>query len=154
MKKFLICALASAVLFSCSTAGRYHYGASVSRGKRIVRTAEKYTGIPYRAGGSSPSGGFDCSGFVKYVYRLNRILLPRTAEAQYRGGRKISKKNLIPGDLVFFQTSWKKISHVGIYAGRGKFIHAPSSGKKTCSASLNNVYWKRRYRGAVTYLRR
>lgn len=154
MKKLLICALAASVSFACSTPGRYSSGVSSVRGKKIVRTAEQYTGIPYRAGGSSPSTGFDCSGFVQYVYKLNRISLPRTAEAQYRGGRKISSKYLAPGDLVFFQTSWKRISHVGIYAGRGKFIHAPSSGKKTCITAMNSTYWKRRYRGAATYLRR
>jgi cell wall-associated NlpC family hydrolase len=119
--------------------------------RNIVDTARQYVGTPYRYGGESP-GGFDCSGYVRYVYRKNGIDLPRTAQEQFRDGRKVTRRNIRPGDLVFFQTSPSVISHVGIYAGRNKFIHAPRPGKKVGYASISNGYWSRRFRGAVTYV--
>lgn len=119
--------------------------------RNIVDTARQYVGTPYRYGGESP-GGFDCSGYVMYVHRKNGIDIPRTAQDQFRDGRKVARRNLQPGDLVFFQTSRTVISHVGIYAGRDKFIHAPKPGKKVGYASIGNRYWSRRFRGAVTFV--
>ncbi len=118
--------------------------------RNIVQTARAQIGTPYRYGGSSP-GGFDCSGLVMYVYRKNGIDIPRTATDQFIEGRRISRRNIQPGDLVFFRISGSGVSHVGIYAGRGKFIHAPKPGKRVSYASLTNPYWSRHYYGAASY---
>jgi cell wall-associated NlpC family hydrolase len=95
-----------------------------SPGLRAVQLANRLTGIPYRWGGASPRSGFDCSGLVQYVYAKVGIRLPHYAAGQYGHGRRVSRDSLRPGDLVFFSG----LGHVGIYAGRGKFIHAPRSG--------------------------
>uniref|UniRef100_A0A7C5PB87 Glycoside hydrolase n=1 Tax=Thermodesulfobium narugense TaxID=184064 RepID=A0A7C5PB87_9BACT len=114
----------------------------------IIRTAVRFMGISYRWGGEAPSTGFDCSGFVQYVFRLNGINLPRTADLQYDAGKPISISELRPGDLVFFTTYLPGASHDGIYIGNGKFIAAnTSTGVSICS--LDDPYWKNRYFGAV-----
>ncbi len=118
--------------------------------RNIVQTARAQIGTPYRFGGASP-GGFDCSGLAMYVYKKNGIDIPRTATDQFIEGRRISRRNIQPGDLVFFRISGNGISHVGIYAGRGKFIHAPKPGKRVSYASLTNPYWARHYCGAASY---
>ncbi|MEA1935784.1 MAG: NlpC/P60 family protein [Thermodesulfobacteriota bacterium] len=119
----------------------------------IVETAESFIGLPYRWGGSSVDDGFDCSGLAMAVYRLNGLNLPRSSREQYRAGIPIKQSQLKRGDLVFFATSrGKKVSHVGIYTGDNKFIHAPGKGKKIRTASLSNRYFKTRYAGAKTYL--
>lgn len=116
-------------------------------GQKIVQTAKQYMGVPYVWGGTSPSG-FDCSGLVYYVFRYHGITLNRTAETQYRHGSYVSKSALRPGDLVFFQNTYKQgISHVGIYVGNGQFIHASSSKGVTIS-DLSNSYWASHYYGA------
>jgi cell wall-associated NlpC family hydrolase len=104
----------------------------VSRGLRAVRIANRLTGVPYVWGGASPRSGFDCSGLVQYVYGKLGISLPHYTVSQYRHGRAVSRKSLRPGDLVFFHG----LGHVGIYAGRGKYIHAPRSGSTVRWASL------------------
>ena len=96
----------------------------VSLGLRAAQIANHLTGIPYRWGGASPRGGFDCSGLVQYVYDQLGIRLPHHAASQYGHGRRVSRGSLRAGDLVFFSG----LGHVGIYAGGGKFIHAPRSG--------------------------
>lgn len=128
---------------------------SLAEGRRgqVVETAKRYLGIPYRYGGESPDG-FDCSGFVMYVYDRNGLRLPRATAEQYRSGRPVSRRSLRPGDLVFFSIRGGRISHVGIYAGGESFIHAPSSGKCVSFARLDNDYWRKRYAGAVTYFSR
>ena len=103
-----------------------------SRGLRAVRFANRLTGIPYVWGGASPRSGFDCSGLVQYVYGKLGISLPHYTVSQYRHGRSVSRSSLRPGDLVFFYG----LGHVGIYAGRGKYIHAPGSGSAVRWASL------------------
>ena len=118
----------------------------------IIKTAENFIGIPYRWGGSS-SKGFDCSGLTMTVYRLNGLNLPRTSINQWKVGKPVLRSRLIKGDLVFFATSgWKKISHVGIYTGNNKFIHASGSGKRIRTDSLSSKYYKSKYVGARTYL--
>ena len=134
----------------CAWHGQF-YGAG-ERG-RIVRTAQRYVGIPYRHGGAAPARGFDCSGYVMYVYEKNGILLPRSVQSQYRAGRQIRFRQAKPGDLVFFKTSKRrKLSNVGIYLGRQRFIHAPRTGKKVSYADMGKPYWKKRYVGAVTFI--
>ncbi len=115
----------------------------------IVKTAFRYMGVPYVFGGSTPNG-FDCSGFVQYVYARNGIKTPRMAHHQYYAGTPIKKNQLRPGDLVFFETYTVGISHVGIYIGNNQFIHASSRGSVLVS-SLGTAYYVERYRGAARY---
>lgn len=112
----------------------------------IVKTAEKYLKTPYRFGGDTPKG-FDCSGFVKYVYEQHGVKLPRTTDVQFQRGKKVDRTKLLAGDLVFFTTYAPGASHVGIYYGNGKFIHASSS-RGVMISRLNEDYWKPRYLGA------
>jgi cell wall-associated NlpC family hydrolase len=105
-------------------AARKHVHKRVGPGLRAVQIANHLTGVPYRWGGASPRAGFDCSGLVQYVYSRLGIELPHYAAGQYGRGRRVSRGSLRAGDLVFFSG----LGHVGIYAGGGKFIHAPHSG--------------------------
>lgn len=120
-------------------------------GTDIVNTAMKYLGVRYNYGGTG-SAGFDCSGFVRFVYMRHGIHIPRTSEAQYCAGYPVTMDKAKPGDLLFFTVSGRRISHVGIYLGERKFIHAPSSGKSVSIGSLDASYWSRRFSGAATYL--
>jgi cell wall-associated NlpC family hydrolase len=112
----------------------------------VIATAKKYIGVPYVWGGTSPAG-FDCSGFVQFVFRQHGITLPRTSKEQYTAGKSIKKSELKPGDLVFFATDYSTVNHLGIYIGDGQFIHASSSKGITIS-SMSNSYWLPRYYGA------
>lgn len=115
----------------------------------LVANAHLLLGTPYRYGGSRPSTGFDCSGFVQYAHSTIGVQLPRTSKQQYRVTKPVRKRHLRPGDLVFFRIDRKRtVSHVGIYIGSGKFIHAPSSGKRVSIARLDNPYWQRHYDSA------
>jgi cell wall-associated NlpC family hydrolase len=117
-------------------------------GESIVRTASRFRGVRYRWGGSSRSG-FDCSGFTRFVYRHQAgVELPHSASAQFRRGVPVPRDQLQPGDLVFFQTYRRGASHVGIYIGNGKFIHASSAGRRVQVDSLDEGYYRRRYLGA------
>lgn len=118
-------------------------GADSARGLRIARLAMKYRGVPYVWGGSSPSG-FDCSGFVQHVYAEAGIAIPRTVAMQYRWGTPVSRDDLEPGDLVFFN----RLRHNGIYIGDGRFVHASSAGDRVRISSLDNSWFERRWVGA------
>jgi hypothetical protein len=119
----------------------------------IVRTAQQYIGVPYRWGGESPRTGFDCSGLTMVVYRLNGLDLPRSSGQQWQAGTPIRRGQLAKGDLVFFATSGgRRVSHVGIYAGNSKFLHAPGRGRNIRISSLSSTYYKSRYLGARSYL--
>lgn len=125
----------------------YIAGNTSSKADKIVATAKKYIGVPYVWGGESPKG-FDCSGYVQYVFKMHSISLNRTTETQYKHGSYVSKSNLKPGDLVFFQNTYRAgISHVGIYIGNGQFIHASSSKGVTIS-NLSSSYYTSHYYGA------
>jgi cell wall-associated NlpC family hydrolase len=106
-------------------------------------------GVPYRRGGSTEASGFDCSGFVRYLYE-NSVgqLLPRRAEEQARSTEVIDRSELKPGDLVFFNTMKRAFSHVGIYVGDGKFIHSPRTGKAVKVDDMRSAYWQKRFNGA------
>lgn len=110
----------------------------------LISTAKKYLGVPYVWGGSTPNG-FDCSGFIQYVFNQHGISLPRTVAQMWNFGKSVSSLQI--GDLVFFNTSGSGVSHAGIYMGNNQFIHAGSSTGVTI-ASLDNSYWKPRYLGA------
>ena len=112
----------------------------------IIASSMNYIGVPYVFGGTSPYG-FDCSGYVQYVFAKAGISIPRTADVQYEFGTPISTTDLVPGDLVFFSTYTYGASHVGIYLGDNKFIHASSSNGVTIS-SLGQAYYSSRYIGA------
>lgn len=115
----------------------------------VLNEAVKHLGVPYVWGGKSPNTGFDCSGFVYYVFNTCGYPLSRDMVTQYNTGINISKNDLQPGDLVFFQGTYKTgVSHVGIYVGNGQFIHAPSSGKTVSYADLNSAYYVAHWYGA------
>ena len=126
------------------------YGKGGNYGKkditRLLNIAMRFGGVPYVWGGETPAG-FDCSGFVQYVFRQIGINLPRTADVQYELGRKVLQSELQPGDLVFFETYEPGASHNGIYVGDGNFIGA-NSGTGVAVASLASPYWSTRYLGA------
>ena len=114
---------------------------------KILSTALSYKGVKYRFGGATPTG-FDCSGFVMYVFNKHGVKLPRTADKQFEVGKVVKgTKDLKPGDLVFFETYEKGASHVGIYQGDNRFVHASSSRGVTVSG-LSEAYYAKRYLGA------
>jgi len=119
-----------------------------SLGLDVVRTGLTQKGRRYRWGGSIPSTGFDCSGFTSYVYGRKGVALPHNAAAHFGRGAAVPKSSLKPGDLVFFHTRGRRISHVGIYAGEGKFVHASSARGRVRVDSLNSGYYSERFRGA------
>ncbi len=118
-----------------------------SKNQAIIDTAMQYIGVPYLWGGTTPAG-FDCSGFTQYVFRQHGISINRTTSTQYQNGYYVAKSDLQAGDLVFFQNTYREgISHVGIYLGDGRFVHASSSVGVTVT-SMDNSYWASRYYGA------
>lgn len=118
----------------------------------LIATAYRFEGVPYKWGGTSPATGFDCSGYTMTVYRLNGLQMPRTAREQFARGYSVNLSQLQKGDLVFFDTMNKGYaSHVGIYIGNGRFIHAPRTGKSIEEASMNSDYFKKCYLGARAY---
>ncbi len=117
--------------------------------QNLVLNAMGFMGIPYRFGGASPEAGFDCSGFVQYVFRQAAgLVLPRSSFEQIRQGVVVARDELQVGDLVFFNTMRATASHVGIYIGENRFIHAPSRGKTVEIVDITNSYWQARYDGA------
>lgn len=117
--------------------------------QEILINALSLTGVKYKYGGKSPETGFDCSGFVRYVFQqAANLTLPHGARAISQLGQTIPVEQLQPGDLVFFNTLKSAFSHVGIYLGDGRFIHAPSSGGGIHVVDMNDSYWAKRFSGA------
>ncbi|KYZ77006.1 hypothetical protein AXX12_02365 [Anaerosporomusa subterranea] len=112
----------------------------------IIATAKRYIGVPYRFGGVTPKG-FDCSGYIQFVFNQHDKKLPRAADVQYKAGKFVLRSQLQPGDLVFFTTYEAGPSHNGIYVGNGQFIHASSS-RGVMISKLDDSYWKPRYHGS------
>jgi cell wall-associated NlpC family hydrolase len=119
----------------------------VATGYAIAGTALSLRGAPYRNGGAEPSG-FDCSGFVTYVFGQYGIRVPRTVSDQYRSGKDVSSGPIEPGDLVFFNTTGSGASHVGIVVGGDEFIHAPSTNGEVRVERISSGYWSSRFVGA------
>lgn len=116
---------------------------------RVINQALDMIGIDYKYGSAQPETGLDCSGLVKYVFEQSlNVVMPHNALAMSRIGDKIARTELKPGDLVFFNTLRRSFSHVGIYIGDGKFVHAPRTGKKVQVVDLNDRYWSKHYEGA------
>lgn len=118
--------------------------------KKLLAEAAVYKGVPYRFGGTTPKG-FDCSGYIRYVFDKIGVVMPRSADEQYLVGKTVKKRDLRPGDLVFFETYTKGASHSGIYLGNGNFISATTS-RGVAVASMRDGYWGERYIGAKRVL--
>lgn len=116
---------------------------AIGKGSEVVSYAYKFIGKPYVYGATGPNA-FDCSGLTQYVYNKFGVNISRTTYTQVQEGTKVDKNNLMAGDLVFFSTEGS-ISHVGIYIGEGKFIHAPRRGKPVMVSSLTDGYYAQRY---------
>lgn len=139
----------SFALSGCGSKPKYYRGANKPNTQIIIKTAKKMLGVKYRYGGTSPRKGFDCSGLVQYSHKAAGVKLPRTTSQQFKAAKRIARKYLRAGDLVFFKTTpSRSVSHVGIYLGNNKFIHAPSSGKRVKISSIKEKYWQKRYSGA------
>ncbi len=121
---------------------------TTSERAKIVEYAMGYIGVKYVYGGTSPTGGFDCSGFTQYVFKHFGYSLNRSSAAQINNGTKITKEDLLPGDLVFFSRAGYSIGHVGIYIGDGNFVHASSPGDYVKITSLDESYYANRYVGS------
>lgn len=115
----------------------------------LTTYAQSLIGTPYKYGGNSPDSGFDCSGFVGHVFRHSLgISLPRSTGEISRAGKSVRSSDLRIGDLVFFDTLHRSFSHVGIYLGGDRFIHAPSNGGSVRVENILEDYWRRNYNGA------
>ena len=142
------------MLSGCSTIGTRSSSAKVTQFKQdtsvgtedISIAAVGLVGVPYRYGGNTPKGGFDCSGLIIYVYQKSvDIKLPRTVEAMSRKGQSVEGQPPAPGDIVFFNTTGEKYSHAGIYVGQGRFVHAPSAGGTVRLEYITKPYWAARF---------
>jgi cell wall-associated NlpC family hydrolase len=115
----------------------------------LVMQAFALIGTKYKLGGNSAETGFDCSGFIRHLYETaSDLTLPRTSSEMSRLGRKITPEELLPGDLVFYNTLKRAFSHVGIYIGEQRFIHSPSKGRAVEIVEMRDRYWQRRFNGA------
>ena len=117
--------------------------------QNLLMHAISLIGVKYKYGGSSADAGFDCSGFVRHVFAESAAIeLPRSSYAMGTLGESVTTDDLRPGDMVFYNTRRRNFSHVGIYLGEGRFVHAPSRGKSVEIVDMSDHYWKRRFNGA------
>ncbi|WP_122315017.1 C40 family peptidase [Pseudomonas cichorii] len=128
--------------------------ANAKQGNAVVKRALQAVGTPYRWGGNTPGKGLDCSGLVKYAFNdVQEVDLPRTSNAMAEGhGQKVERKDLKPGDLLFFNIKSRKINHVAIYLGNDRFVHAPRRGKAVTVDTLKKPYWNSHYKIAKRVL--
>ncbi len=140
---FLFFSLFALVLTGCSGGPAKPLHSYSIYGERAAAHAQKFIGTRYVFGGDHPSRGFDCSGLVQYSYKLAGLKVPRNTKYQFRSTRRVPRNHLRRGDLLFFNQQGKRNSHVGIYIGKGRFVHAPSSGKRVKISTLKNRYWQR-----------
>lgn len=124
-------------------------GAYIEQARDIMFYALSMVGIRYAWGGNSPQTGFDCSGLVSHVYRqIAGLVLPRDSFGMARLGTPVGPDELMPGDLVFFNTMRRPFSHVGIYLGDKRFVHAPAAGQSVNVVDMRDPYWAKRFDGA------
>lgn len=149
LRNLLLGALAAlAILFAPSFDDQKAEAATkVIASKDIQNVSQKYKGIRYKYGGTTTKG-FDCSGYVQFVYKQLGVKLDRSTSAMYSKGTSVKKANLQVGDLVFFKTTSAKVGHVGIYIGNNKFIHSSSSKGVIVTDINDKYYWGKRYVGA------
>ncbi len=132
-----------------STSAQQAAGAVFGQAQEFALRALSFIGVRYKWGGNSPDTGFDCSGLIRYVYsQITGQALPHNASALSHVGENIDRAELQPGDLVFFNTLRKPFSHVGIYLGDSRFLHAPSRGGAVEIVDMSQRYWQSRYNGA------
>ncbi|MFK7815138.1 MAG: C40 family peptidase [Gammaproteobacteria bacterium] len=154
ISKLIFISLCIALIFACSSSPNHHEPISKTTkkdithkpktqtaGYKIADLAKSLVGSPYKYGGETPNG-FDCSGLVLYTHGKVGLQTPRTSLQQFRAAKTIPIKDLRNGDLIFFKLTRTRVSHVGIYVGNGRFIHAPQSGKQVKATHLNDDYWK------------
>jgi murein DD-endopeptidase len=144
-RALLLCLFCAVLVASCAT--RPQRIPSSALGSEIADNAISLLGRAYRYGGADPAG-FDCSGLVRYVHHEVGIETPRTAAEQFRTARPVSLSELVAGDLLFFKIDGGSVSHVAIYVGEGRFIHAPRSGRPVETRSLDDAYYRPRLVGA------
>jgi len=139
----LAAALAALLLAGCSSAPRQPDDV----GAYAARYALEMQGKPYRYGGNTPRG-FDCSGLVQWSYARAGARIPRTTQALWKASRRVSTHHLRTGDLLFFNEDGKRSSHVALYLGNDRFVHAPATGKSVSVGRLDDPYWRRHFEGA------
>jgi cell wall-associated NlpC family hydrolase len=147
--RLLVLAALAAGLAACTPfqQGMPGGAASADLGLAVLQAAESRIGAPYRYGGSGPDA-FDCSGLVTYAHGQLGVSVPRTAAEQFAAATPVTRRELRPGDLVFFRLSGREVGHVGIYAGDDRFVHAPQSGGHVRVASLEDDWYRQRFVGA------
>lgn len=138
----LIALLLPLFLSACVATEGVAYSTDKGAADRAAASAAKMIGKPYKYGGTSP-GGFDCSGLIQFSYKQAGVSLPRETMDQRRATQRVKLAELQRGDLIFFDQRGRKNSHVGIYLGERRFVHAPSSGKHVRNDSLDNPYWRK-----------
>ncbi len=154
--KLIISLLYVSLMFACSSSPQYSEripkaaekttalkAKTQPKGYKIADLAKSLVGSPYKYGGETPNG-FDCSGLVFYTHGKVGLGTPRTSLQQFKAAKNVPLKELRNGDLIFFKLTRSRVSHVGIYIGNGRFIHAPQSGKQVIATYLNDSYWKNR----------
>lgn len=150
MKRLAKIALATSLFFPMLPG--FNSVEAAGHGEDIIEYSKEYIGTIYKSGGTTPSG-FDCSGFLTYIFSNFDISLPRTSSDQFSSGKDVKKEDLIPGDLVFFTTNGKgTVSHAGMYIGDNNFIHASTSNGIMISSLDDPYYWKSKYIGAKRYI--
>lgn len=147
----LVCLVSLLVAACASTPGKRVNGYSPAVGEKAADTALSMAGKPYKYRGDSPAG-FDCSGLVRYSYLTAGMELPHGTRSLREVTRAVSSRDLRKGDLLFFLQEGKRYSHVGIYVGNDRFIHAPSSGKTVRTDSLTDPYWKKHFLDARRFI--
>jgi cell wall-associated NlpC family hydrolase len=147
--RVLLLVLVATVLAACTPfrAGPPADPRSADPGGAVLQAAQGRIGAPYKYGGAGPEA-FDCSGLVTYAHRQIGVAVPRTAAQQFAAATPVKRGELRPGDLVFFRLDSREVSHVGIYAGDGRFVHAPQRGGHVRVASLDEDYFRRSFAGA------
>lgn len=149
-----LCLSAAVAVASASEDAYAEKGPSIfdryaSNAQELVVRALSFVGVNYRHGGETPETGFDCSGLVRHVFRESLgLLLPRTSRDISRVGESVQRDELQPGDLVFFNTLRRGFSHVGIYLGEDRFVHAPAKGGEVRIEDMRKSYWVKRFNGA------